>query len=98
MYITQAKGQCGFINVSKLAAEEAFVILLWDTQPGLGNCVPERLGSGQPVALTGENRPDLGEEEIQGGVIPDQVVHGLQRSPAILLRIVGDEEGPRGAG
>ena len=91
LHLGEAEGQCGFAHLSKHAGEEVFVFLFRPAEAGLRDQVTERHRRGQRVTVSGDDGLHLLMEDLERGVIADQVMpHDLQDPSAVAL--LGDGE------
>ena len=87
--VGEAEGGGGFGDVGEQAGEVAFVLLARGAEPGLGHEVAERQRLGQPGRVAGQQRGDLGQYDVQRGVVDDQVVDPDQGQPAVRAGVGG---------
>ncbi len=91
MHLGEAEGQRGFVHVGQHGAEEVFMLLLAHAETRLRDRVAERLGRQQPGGASGQNGADFPVQDLDGGVIADQVMQQLDQQPAALLVRGGGE-------
>ncbi len=89
LHIQQAERQGRFIDIAQLLAEERFVLLLADTQAGLGHVVAIRHGLAQRCVQPEQAGLQLLAQHLQSGMVQHQVMEQQHRHRALSQRVVG---------
>ena len=87
MDVGRPNGSGGLVDVGEHLAEEALVLPGRYAEPRLGDEIAERLRRRQGVAAALQDGPDLLVQDLQRGVVADQVMQQLQQQPAAVLGI-----------
>src|SRR5450830_87504 len=89
LHILQAERQRRFLDIAEHVAEERFVFLAADTQPGLGHVVAIRHGRRQLGLAVEHMRLDFAAENAQRGGVVHQVMEQQHADPAVIRRVLG---------
>ncbi|MNK79644.1 hypothetical protein D3C87_993140 [compost metagenome] len=88
LHIQPAERRGGFIHVRQHGREELPMCIRRNTQPRLRDEISERHRIRQGVSMAGQDQCNLGADQLQRGVVHDQVMARQLQQPPVPERIV----------